>query len=136
MEMLKKIEWKQIVVALAALGVISTNDPEAALISVAAMLMVVIINLVAKATDKPIGRGAVSIFVYVVAFGMAIFAYPPVTGYPVWGGDPAAYMEQLAALFAEFGPYALALTGSATVLYNGLSKLVFDRIEDHLLAKG
>lgn len=136
MENFKKIEWKQVVVALAALGILSTSEPEAAILSIAAMVLVAILNLVAKATDRPIGRGWVSVLVYGVAFSMAVIANPPAAGLPIWAGDAAVYVGQLAVILADFGPYALALTGSATILYNALSKLVFERLEERILARG
>lgn len=136
LDFLKKLEWKQIAIALAAVGVIGSSDPDTALISIVAMVIVAMVNLVAKATDQPVGRGWVSLLVYVVAFVLAIAANPPVFGLPTWNGDPAYLGEQLAAMVAAFGPVALAMTGSATILYNALSKLVFERIEDKLLPKG
>lgn len=131
MELLKKIEWKQVVIALAALGVITTSDPDAAILSILAMVIVLLINLAAKAQGKPVGRGAVSLFVYAVAFVLAIASNPPALGLPVWAGDPASFMSEVAGLIAAFGPYALAMTGSATILYNALSKLVVEKLDNH-----
>jgi hypothetical protein len=133
MDFLRKLEWKQVVIALAAVGVISTSDPEAAFISVLAMAIVFVVNLAAKAQNKPVGRGWVSLLVYGVAFAMTIVAHPPVVSLPIWTGDPAIYTVYLAQLLAEFGPTALAMTGSATILYNALSKLVFERLENGVL---
>lgn len=133
MEILKKLEWKQIVIALAAIGVISTSDPEAGMISILAMAIVFVVNLAAKAQGKPVGRGWVSLLVYGVAFGMTVIAHPPVVTFPVWAGDPAVYTVYLAQLLADFGPTALAMTGSATILYNALSRLVFERLEEKVL---
>lgn len=125
----KKIEWKQLAIALAALGIISTSDPDAAVISVIAMIIVAVFSLASKALDKPIGRGWLTITVYGVALGLAVAFNPPMTGFPIWTGDPSLFTAQLAALLAEFGVYALALTGSATILYNAILKIVVDEIE-------
>jgi hypothetical protein len=131
---LKQLEWKQIAAVLLALGVISTSDQSTALISVFAMLIVAMINLFAKFTKKSVGRGWVSLLVYSVAFGLAIVSNPTSLGtLPIWQGDAAKYTEQLAELVNQFGPIALTLTGSATILYNALSRIVFDKIEDKLL---
>lgn len=129
----KNLSWKQIVAALAALGIISTSDPDAAVISLAAMAIVALFGLASKALKKPIGRGWLTITVYVVAFGLAMVANPPVSGFPIWLGDPSLYVAQLAGLMAEFGMYALALTGSATILYNAILKIVVDEIEDKII---
>ena len=129
-DFLKKIEWKQLAIALAAMGVISTSDPEAAIISVVAMIIVALVNLTTKSIGKPVGRGPITILVYLVALVMAVLSNPPASGLPTWAGDPADYAAQIAVLIAAFGPYALALTGSATILYNALAKLVFEKIED------
>lgn len=135
MEFLKKLEWKQIAIALAALGVISSSDPDSAFISVVAMLVVLIINLAAKLYDKPISKSWVSMLVYAVAFGLTLASQWTAIGWPVWTGEPAQYTEQLALVLADFGPVALALTGSATILYNALSKLVFEKIEEKVLGE-
>lgn len=133
---LKKLDWKQIALVLTATGVLTVSDPNAALISIVAVVIVAMINLVYKAQGKPVGRGWVTLLVYAAAFAMALAANPPVAGFPIWTGDPAAYTEQLAVLFAEMGPYALAMTGSATIIYNALSKQVIARIENKFLDEG
>jgi len=130
---LKKFDWKQIALILTATGVLTVSDPNAALISIVAVVIVAMINLVYKAQGKPVGRGWVTMLVYAAAFAIALAANPPAAGFPVWTGDPAAYTQQLAVLFAEMGPYALAMTGSATIIYNALSKQVIERIENKLL---
>ncbi|PKN91093.1 MAG: hypothetical protein CVU44_20980 [Chloroflexi bacterium HGW-Chloroflexi-6] len=133
MEFFKRFSWQQVVLALAGLGIISSSDPDAAVISVAAMVIVALFGLASKALTKPIGRGWLTITVYAFAFGLAMVAHPPAGGFPIWTGDPSIYMAQLAALLAEFGVYAMALTGSATVLYNAILKIVVDAIDEKLL---
>jgi hypothetical protein len=130
----KRFSWQQVVLALAGLGLISSNDPDAAVISVAAMVIVALFGLASKALSKPIGRGWLTITVYAFAFGLSMIAHLPAAGFPVWAGDAALYTEQLAALLAEFGVYAMALTGSATVLYNAILKVVVDTIDEKLVA--
>jgi hypothetical protein len=135
MEFLKKFSWGQVLAALAALGIISTSEPEGAVISLAVVGIVALFGLVSKATKKPIGRAWLTITVYVVSFGLAMFSQPPTGSLPVWTGDPAMFTAQLAMVLAEFGVYALALTGAATVLYNTIFDKVVAEIE-HRLPQG
>jgi len=132
-DVLKKLSWRQIAAALAALGIISSNDPYAAVISLAAMGIVALFSLASKALDKPIGREWLTVTVYVVSFILAMAANPPAHGFPAWTGDPAVYAAQLASLLADFGVYALAVTGSATVVYNAMLKAVVDQIESKMV---
>lgn len=135
MELLKKLDWKQVVAVLVAMGVLSTADQDTAILSVFAVLIAAVVNLGAKYFDVKLGRGWISLLVYGVAFGLAVFGQPPSISLPVWSGDPAAVTTNLAALIEAVGAYALVVTGSATILYNALAKLVFDKIDD-LMPKG
>ncbi len=135
MEALKKLDWKQIVIALAALGVVGTSDPDTALISIMAMMIVALITLWTKYLNRPIHRGAISLIVYLVAFGLAFVSHTPSLAIPDLSGNPDVAAAQLATLIEQLGPIALALTGSATIVYNALSSLVFERI-DQLLPRG
>lgn len=132
MTALKTIPWKQIFVALMALGVISGSDPNTVIISLFAMAIVAVCTLGAKYFDKPIERGWVSLIVYAVSFGLALAQQSYTLSLPVWSGDPVAFTDQLAALIGQIGPLALTITGAATIFYNALSKIVFEKLEERL----
>lgn len=129
---LKELSWKQIVAALAALGIITTSDPDSAVISLAAMVVVALFGLASKAMTEPIGREWLSITVYLTALALSIASDPPAAGLLVWQGDAAEFVSRLASILSEFSTYALAVTGSATILYNAILKIVVDEIEGKL----
>lgn len=126
---LKAVNWKKLLAALAALGVVSTADWKVALISLATVALVWALNLWAKKSGKRIGSEWLTIIVYAVSVVVTLVVQPVLLpAFPAWGGDAPAFANELIIYLAALAPIATAVTGEATVIYNSIFKQVVDRI--------
>jgi len=129
MKSIKSLDWKSIVAALAALGIVSSADPEVAAISIGAMLIVTLVNFLARTFGVKVGAGWLSIGLYAVSVAIAIFLNPiAVPSVPVYPGDPVTYAQAITELIEKTAPMATALMASATLVYNALKPLVWDKV--------
>jgi|GEM_PF-2407156 len=130
MQTLKSLNWNwsAIVAALFALGIVTTNEPEIAAISIAGMLVVTLLNFLARSFGVRVGAGWLSIGLYVVSTILAYFLNPiALPAFPAYPGDPVTFAQAIAELIQQTAPLAATLTASATLAYNALKPLVFDK---------
>ena len=130
MQTLKSLNWNwsAIVALLFAVGIVGTNDPALAAISLAGMAIVALLNFMARSFGIRIGAGWLTIGLYVVSGVLAYFLSPiPFPALPEYGGDPALFAEAVAGFVSALGPLAGTLMASATLVYNALKPLVFDK---------
>lgn len=137
MDTLKKQNWSAIAAALAALGIVSSADPLLAAISVVAMVIVFGVSYGVRLSGRKMPAGWLSILLYCVSTVLAVIfggAVLPLS-LPSWGGDVAMYVTDWAAFIEITAPYAATFTASATVIYNALKPLVFDRLKPEIAAE-
>lgn len=128
MQTLKSLNWSAIVAALFALGIVTTNEPEIAAISIAGMLVVTLLNFLARTFGVRVGAGWLTIGLYIVSAILAYFLSPiALPAFPVYPGDPVTFAQAIAELIEKTAPLAATLTASATLVYNALKPLVFDK---------
>ena len=129
MQKLKSLNWPAIVAALAALGIITTADPMLAAISIAGMLIVTLLNFLARTYGIQIGAGWLSIILYIVSTILAILIEPIILpAFPAYAGDPSIYANAIADFIQGTAPLAGAITAAATLIYNALKPLVWDKV--------
>jgi hypothetical protein len=127
---LKKVNWKGLLAALAALGVISTADWKVALIGLAVTVLVWMLNLWVKRSGKKIGRAWLTVIVYLVAMIITIIVQPVIMpALPAWNGDAALFTNAWIGFLAAVAPIAATVTGEATLVYNSILKQVADQVE-------
>jgi len=119
--------WRALVGA-AVVGVAWAADNQSAVITAVAMVVVWVVNALAKWKGIVIGRAKLTGLLYVLAMIMSVaFKWQMLPAVPVFGGDPAVF----AATLVEYGSALIALSsvyvGGATAIYNMLLKQVFDK---------
>lgn len=125
----KSLNWPAIVAALAALGIITTADPMLAAISIAGMLLVTLLNFLARSFKVRVGAEWLSIILYGVATVLAVLLEPiNLPSLPVYPGDPVTFAQAVAEFIARTAPLAGSITASATLIYNALKPLVWDKV--------
>lgn len=102
-------------------------------ISTLATFIVYFLNWIAKVSGWKPGRGILTGFLYLISFGLSfVWAQPTLPPLPPWGGDIVVFvpmiLDYLAALLTLAGP----VVAFATLIYNTLGKLVFDKLADRL----
>lgn len=121
--------WKAFTATLVALGIITTADPKLAAVSLLAMLIVLFVNALARTWRIRIGAGWLSIILYAIsmflAIGLNAITYPTL---PAYTGDIALFFNGLAKFATDVAPATGLLMTSATLIYNTLKPLVFDKI--------
>lgn len=128
MQTLKSLNWSAITAALVALGIITTADPMLAAVSIAGMLIVTFGNFLARTFGIRIGAGWLSIGLYAVSTVIAIMLDPvSIPAFPAFGSDPAQFAQAVADFIAQTAPLAGVITTAATLVYNALKPLVFDK---------
>ena len=129
LQKLKSLNWPAIVAALAALGIITTADPVLAAISIAGMLLVTLLNFLARSFKVRVGAEWLSIILYGVATVLAVLLEPfNLPSFPVYPGDPVTFAQAVAEFIARTAPLAGSITASATLIYNALKPLVWDKV--------
>lgn len=129
LQKLKSLNWPAIVAALAALGIITTADPVLAAISIAGMLLVTLLNFLARSFKVRVGAEWLSIILYGVATVLAVLLEPlSLPLFPVYPGDPVTFAQAVAEFIARTAPLAGSITASATLIYNALKPLVWDKV--------
>jgi len=129
LQKMKSLNWPAIVAALAALGIITTADARLAAISIAGMLIVTLLNFLARSFNYRIGAGWLSIGLYVVSTILAVLLEPfNLPSLPVYPGDPVTFAQAVAEFIARTAPLAGSITASATLIYNALKPLVWDKV--------
>lgn len=128
-EQLKAVNWKALVAALAALGIVSSTNPREVLISIVGVFLVTGINALGQARGVAIGRAWLTVILYGVSLGLAALLEPmALPALPVWGGDAAKYVDGVALFLQGSAPLVGMLTASATLIYNALKTAVFDKL--------
>jgi len=128
MQTLKSLNWSAITAALFALGVITTADPSLAAISMAGMVLIALLNFLARSFGYRVSAGWLTIILYGVATVLAVMLNPvTVPPFPVYPGDPVTFAQALADFIARTAPLAGSITASATLVYNALKPLVWDK---------
>lgn len=124
------MNWQSIIAALVVLGIVTGSDPTFGLISLVGMLLVALLNFMARSFRLRIGAGWLTIMLYAISMALAIMLETPsLPAFPDYvHQDPAGWMEAIAAYFAQCAPLAGMLTASATLVYNALKPLVWDKI--------
>lgn len=124
-----------VLLSLALFGGVWAVDNQAAIVTMLAILIAYGLNLFAKTQHVHLGRGWLTIIVYLAALLMAFFLKP--IALPVFTpetSDPALFVVSLMAyvpvLVAALSPYA----GAAMAIYNVLLKDVLDRTTVGVLA--
>lgn len=126
---LKGVDWKAIVAALAALGIVSTTNPREVLISIIGVFFVTGVNAIAQVRGVSIGRAWLTVILYGVSLVLAVFLEPvALPALPMWGGDVANFFGDLAAFLQGSAPLVGMVTASATLIYNSLKTAVFDKL--------
>jgi len=120
--------WRTLVGAL-VVGVAWAADHESAVITTVAMVVVWLVNALAKWKGITLGRAKLTAVLYVLAMVMSVaFKWQMLPLAPIWHGDPAAF----AAALIEYGTVLITLSsvyvGGATAIYNMLLKQVFDKL--------
>ena len=128
LETFKSWNWSAIVAALFALGIVTTNEPQMAAISVAGMLIVALLNFLARTFGVRVGAGWLTVGLYAVSTILAYILNPiPLPAIPAYPGDPVTFAQAVAELIAKTAPIATLLMASSTLVYNALKPLVFDK---------
>lgn len=128
LEAFKTWNWSAIASALFALGVVTTADPTLAAISVAGMLIVYLLNFLVRTFGIRIGAVWLSIGLYVVSTILAYFLNPIAPpAFPAYPGDPVTFAQSIVEFIELSAPFATALFTMATLAYNALKPLVFDK---------
>lgn len=130
MQILKSLNWNwsAIVALLFAVGIVGTNDPALAAISLAGMAIVALLNFIARHFGIRVGAGWLTIALYAVSAVLAYFLDPvALPAFPVYPGDPATFAQAIAELIEKTAPLAATLMASATLVYNALKPIVFDK---------
>ena len=128
MQTIKSLNWSAITAALFALGVITTADPFLAAISMAGMLLITLLNFLTRSFGYRIGAGWLTIILYGVSTVLAVLLVPvSLPALPVYPGDPVTFAQVIADFIASTAPLAGSITASATLVYNALKPLVFDK---------
>jgi hypothetical protein len=123
------IPWKGIVAALAALGIVSSTNPREVLISVLGVFLVTGINALAQVRGVNIGRAWLTVILYGVSLVLAVLLEPlALPALPVWAGDVARFVTDLAVFLQGSAPLVGMVTASATLIYNALKTAVFDKL--------
>lgn len=128
MKTLKTFNWSAITAAAFALGLITTADPTLAAISLAGMLLIALLNFLARSFGYRVSAGWLTIVLYGVSTVLAFLLMPvqfPV--FPVYPGDPVTFAQAVADFIARTAPLAGSITASATLVYNALKPLVWDK---------
>ncbi len=126
---LKNLNWKGIIAALAALGIVSSTNPREVLISIAGVFLVTGINALAQVRGVSIGRAWLTVILYGVSLVLAVFLEPlAIPALPVWAGDVVKFFDDLAYFLQGSAPLVGMVTASATLIYNSLKTAVFDKL--------
>jgi hypothetical protein len=129
MQSIKSLDWKAIAAALAALGIVTSADPQLAAISIAGMMIVTLLNFLARSFGVRVTAGWLTIFLYAVSTGIAVLLNPvSVPAWPVYAGDPAVYLLTIVEFVENTAPIATSITAAATLVYNALKPLVWDKV--------
>jgi len=129
MQTLKSLNWSAITAALFALGVITTADPFLAAISMAGMLLITLLNFLARSFGLRVGAHWLTIILYGISTVLAFFLTPvSFPTLPVYPGDPVTFAQAIADFIARTAPLAGSITASATLVYNALKPLVWDKV--------
>lgn len=124
-----KENWKVLVGILFAFGIVSTNDVRLATISIMAMLLVAIFNAFVRTWKVRLGANWLSVCLYFVAILLAIAFDPGILkDFPAYTGDVSSFVIAIAKFLSGISPIIGVLMASATVIYNSLRPLVFDKL--------
>ena len=123
------------VAGLLVIGAAWAVSHQAAVITVVAMLIVWLINVLFKFFGKQVKTAWLTTALYVVSIGMA-FLFSPVAlpTFPAFTGDPTGYAVALVGFVGVFMNLAAPAVASATGIYNILFKDVFDQISSKITA--
>lgn len=99
-------------------------------IGLVAAVLVQGIKLAAAKLQKPIGRKAITVIIFVIAVVLAFIWFTPVVpAFPVVGEDPLVFAIAILAWLAQLIALASAVLGVATGIYNLLLEKVFDKLK-------
>jgi hypothetical protein len=125
----KAVNWKKLLAALAALGVVSTADWKAALISLITVTLVWALNLWARKTGKRIGSEWLTVIVYALSVVVTLVIHPVLLpAFPAWNGEASVFFNDVVAFLTALAPIAAAATGEATLIYNSIFKQVVQQV--------
>ena len=129
MQAIKSFPWPAFGAFLIAAGIVTTTDWKLAIVSMAGMLIVILLNYLVRTFRVRIGAGWLTVFLYLVstvlAAAFANISLPPL---PAFGGDPAQFAQGLLDFIQQTTPIAATITTSATLIYNTLKDHVFDKL--------
>jgi hypothetical protein len=92
------------------------------------MLIVTLLNFLARTFGVRVGAGWLTIGLYAVSTFLAYLLNPiPLPAIPAYPGDPVTFAQTIAELIEKTAPLAGALVAFATLIYNALKPLVFDK---------
>jgi hypothetical protein len=129
MQALKSFPWPAFAAFLAALGIVTTTDPQLAIVGAFGVLIVMLLNYLVRTFHVRIGAGWLTVFLYLVSTALAAaFANISLPPFPSFGGDPAEFMQGLSDFIQQTAPIAATITTSATLIYNSLKEHVFDKL--------
>lgn len=81
-------------------------------------------------------RGFLTVFLFAVAIGLALaWQFPVFAPFPVYDGEVAVYAGVLLTYLIACMEAVSPLVAFATLIYNALAKLVFDKLSEKYLSK-
>ena len=129
LEKLKKVDWKGVCAILATLGIVASANPLSVLISVLGVFLVTAINAWTQMSNIKLGRAWLTVILYVVSLILAVILEPMgIPALPAWHGDAGLFGADLAAFLQGSMPLVSMATASATLIYNSLKTIVFDKL--------
>jgi hypothetical protein len=103
-------------------------------IGLVAMVIVFLFNLVAKRTNREIGRKWLTGLLFGISLVLALVFVPPaLPAFPAVGEDPAAFALGIVSFLVDLVAVLSVSVGIAVSVYNVLGKKVLEGIEDKLL---
>ena len=99
------------------------------LLSIIATSLVFVLNEWKKRTGKAFHRGWLTTFLFGVSLALAVaWQLPIFPALPVYAGEVAVFAGAIVAFLFACIEAVAPLVGFATLIYNTLGKLVFDKI--------
>lgn len=105
------------------------NPTQIIIIGLIVTILVQVIKLIAAKIGKPIDRKLITVFLFVLALGLAyLWASPTLPHWPVLTGEPGAIALAVLTFIGDLIGVASVVVGFATVIYNLLLQRVFDAL--------